>query len=59
MPRPEPTAHARPLPSVTSEAEASSSTVSLRASPLLRSSQVSLPNPWAISFRVKLGQGDQ
>lgn len=46
------------LPSlVMSVAEESSSTVSLRVSPLLRSSRVSLPSPWAISFRLKLGAG--
>lgn len=46
------------LPSlVMSVAEESSSTVSLRVSPLLRSSRDSLPSPWAISFRLKLGAG--
>ena len=48
-------ASAPSLPSlVISVAEESSSTVSLRASPLLRSSRVSLPSPGAISFRLKL-----
>lgn len=46
------------LPSlVMSVAEESSNTVSLRVSPLLRSSRVSLPSPWDISFRLKLGAG--
>lgn len=46
------------LPSlVMSVAEESSRTVSLRVSPLLRSSRVSLPSPGATSFRLKLGTG--
>lgn len=40
-----------------SVAEESSRTVSLRVSPLLRSSLVSLPNPGAMSFRLKLWTG--
>ena len=61
MPLPRSREHPVPAPSlpslVMSEAEESSSTVSLRVSPLLRSNRVSLPRPGAISLRLKLRAG--
>lgn len=56
---PQPSSHHHPcLPSlVMSGAEESSRAVSLRVSPLLRSSRVSLASPGPTSFRLKLEVG--